>query len=251
MADELHALWERYRFDDVNFQDETFFTYKRRVAEIAGELIERRLPITWAATMRADQGVRLGEDAFARCVRSGMRRVMIGVESGSPEMLERITKDTRVEQVIESAEMCARHGVGAIFSFIVGFPGESEADVMHTLELVKRLRAMSPRFETPIFYYKPYPGSALSAGLEHRMPSTLEEWAGFDYVQGEAGPWVTPATHELVERFKFYNRYAWGGSRWAKRPLQLIARWRCRGNRFGWPLEKAIVQRLRPEQELS
>ena len=26
MALRLRELWERYRFDDVNFQDETFFT---------------------------------------------------------------------------------------------------------------------------------------------------------------------------------------------------------------------------------
>lgn len=251
VADELEALWDRYRFDDVNFQDETFFTYKRRVTDIAEALIERQLPITWAGTMRADQGVRLGEDAFELCVRSGMRRVLIGVESGSPDMLKRITKDTRVEQVLESADLCARHGVSVIFSFIVGFPGETDDDVMQTLELVKRLRAMSPLFETPIFYYKPYPGSALSAGLEDVMPQSLDEWAGFDYVQGEAGPWVSAETYEFVERFKFYNRYAWGSRRWVRRPLQALARWRCRRNRYGWPVEKAMMQRLRPEQELS
>ena len=59
---ELEELWQRYRFDDVNFQDETFFTYAARVEEIADELLRRRLPITWAATMRADQGQRLSEE---------------------------------------------------------------------------------------------------------------------------------------------------------------------------------------------
>ena len=77
------------RFSDLNFQDETFFTYKKRVAEVAEEFLRRELPITWAATMRADQGVRLGDDIFRLCARSGMRRVLIGVESGSPEILKR------------------------------------------------------------------------------------------------------------------------------------------------------------------
>jgi hypothetical protein len=83
------------------------------------------------------------------------------------------------------------------------------------------------------------------------MPRSLEEWADFDYVQGDPGPWVSPAIYRFMERFKFYNHYAWGGKGLARRPLQLVARWRCRTNRFGWPLEKAIVQRLRPEVELS
>ena len=251
LAEEITGLWRRYRFDDLNFQDETFFTYKKRVAEIAERFIAAPVEFTWAATMRADQGVRLGEETFKLCVRSGMRRVLIGVESGSPAVLERITKDTSVDQVLASAEMCARHDVGVIFSFIVGFPGETGDDVMATVELVKRLRSMSPKFETPIFYYKPYPGSALSTGLESQMPSSLEGWSEFDYVQGSAGPWVSPPIYQFMERFKFYNRHAWGGAGLLKRPLQLAARWRCQRNWFGWPVEKLIVDRLKPEPELS
>lgn len=201
--------------------------------------------------MRADQGVRLGDDIFKLCVRSGMRRVLIGVESGSPDILKRIKKDTTIEQIVESAEMCVRHGVAVIFSFIVGFPGETYDDVMKTVALIKKLRAMSPKFETPIFYYKPYPGSAISSELTSAMPASLDEWAAFDFVQGEAGQWVGPETFQFMERFKFYNRYAWGRESLAKRPLQLLARWRCQRNWYDWPFEKAIVQRLRPELELS
>lgn len=251
VADEIEALWKQYRFDDLNFQDETFFTYRKRVAGIAEQFLERNLRFTWAATMRADQGVRLGEKIFKLCVRSGMRRVLIGVESGSPAVLERISKDTTIDQVLRCAELCARHGVAVIFSFIVGFPDETEMELSQTIELVKRLRAMNPAFETPIFYFKPYPGSTLSQGLENSMPDSLDAWARFDYVQGRAGPWVSPATHEFVERFKFYNRYAWGRGRLVRLPLQALARWRCRRNWFAWPIEKAIVQRYRPETELS
>ena len=251
LADEIEFLWRQYKFDDLNFQDETFFTYKKRVREIAEQFIRRELPISWAATMRADQGVRLGEEAFALCKRSGMRRVLIGVESGSPRMLKRIRKDTTIDQVLRSAEMCARHDVAVIFSFIVGFPGETSEDVMQTVALVKKLRAISPRFDTPIFYYKPYPGSEISAGLSDNMPQTLDEWAAFDFVQGEAGQWVGPETYEFMERFKFYSRHAWGNERLVKRPLQLLARWRCRRDRYEWPFEKAIMQILRPEAELS
>lgn len=251
MADEIEALWNQYQFDDLNFQDETFFTYKRRVAEIAEEFIRRKLPISWAATMRADQSVRLGEDTFKLCIESGMRRVLIGVESGSPEMLLRIRKDTTVEQILTSAEMCARNRVTVIFSFIVGFPGETDDDVMQTVSLVKKLRSMSPKFETPIFYYKPYPGSTISSELTSHMPDSLDEWANFDYVQGEAGQWVGPETYRFMERFKFYNRYAGGGERLAKRPLQLLSRLRCRHNWYSWPIEKVIMNRIRPEVELS
>ncbi len=128
MGEEIETLWRRYRFDDLSFQDETYFTYAPRVEAVADEFLRRGLPITWAATMRADQGERLPDEVMAKCKRSGLRRVIIGVESGSQEMMDRIKKDIKLEQVFESAEKCRRHGVNAIFPFIVGFPGESDAE---------------------------------------------------------------------------------------------------------------------------
>src|SRR5580698_3944382 len=78
MALRLRELWERYRFDDVNFQDETFFTRARRVQAFAQGLVDARLQFTWAATMRADQGVRLPEVVWALCKQSGLRRLLVG-----------------------------------------------------------------------------------------------------------------------------------------------------------------------------
>lgn len=247
----VDALWRRYKFTDLNFQDETFFTYRQRIAEIAERFIARGSRFTWAATMRADQGVRLPDKIFENCVRSGLRRVLIGVETGSPEMMKRIQKDTTVEQILEAAEKCRRHGIAVIFSFIVGFPEESWDEVRMTLRLVKRLRAMSPRFETPIFYYKPYPGSALARGIAADTPGTLDGWARFDYVQGAAGPWVTPAAFRYLERFKFYNHHAWGQGSALRAPLRALARLRCQFDAYGLPVEKLVADRLRPRQKLS
>ncbi len=253
MGEEISGLWRRYRFDELAFQDETFFTYRERVARIAEQFLERDLSFQWTATLRADQAVRLGEETFRLCVRSGFDRAMIGVESGSQEMLDWMQKDIRVEQVIESAELCARHGVGAIFPFIVGFPDETPDSVRASLELIKKLRAMSPRFETPLFYFKPYPGSRITeqvvaAGFP--LPDTLEGWAEFDFI-GSAGPWVSREKERLIERFKFYNRFAGGRETWPRRPLQHLARWRCRRDAYGWPWEKRLVELLRPQPELS
>ncbi len=254
LADIVAELWRRYRFDDLNFQDETFFTYAARVEAIADALLTRDLPITWAATMRADQGERLSDAAFAKLRRSGLRRVLVGVEAGSQAMLDWMHKDIRLEQVIASAEKCLRHGVAAQFPFIVGFPGESEASVQATLDFAKRLRAMSPSFQTPIFYFKPYPGSTITAAAVregYTLPRTLDEWADFD-IYDARGPWVSPERYRRVERFKFYQRLAWDEPRrvW-KRPLRRLARWRCLNDVYALPLEQAVISRLRPRQALS
>jgi radical SAM superfamily enzyme YgiQ (UPF0313 family) len=240
---ELAAWWQRHGFQDVNFQDETFFTSAPRVVAIAEEFLRRALPFTWAATMRADQCSRLSDEALTLCKRSGLRRVLVGVESGSPTMLERIKKDITVDQVLETAARCLALGIKVRFPFIVGFPDEDDASVAATLALVKRLRAMSPEFETQIFYFKPYPGSSITqeaVARGYQLPRTLEEWSAFDYV-GSKGPWVSDQKYRRVERFKFYERLAWDRvPRW-KRPLQAVARWRCRRDAYGLPIEKLLL----------
>jgi len=247
---ELHAL---YGFDDVNFQDETYFTYADRVAEIAEEILRRGLKISWAATMRADQGDRLPEAAMALCRRSGLRRVIIGVEAGSQAMIDHIKKDIKLEQVFRSAEKCKRHGVAVIFPFIVCFPNETDRSIEASLDVARRLRGMSPTFTTPIYYFKPYPGTGLTDEAERAgyvSPKTLDEWANWDWYDSD-GPWVTPKRAKLIERYKYYQDVAystpdsWGAS------LQKVARWRVEKNCFALPVEKMIGDWLRPLQALS
>ena len=114
----------------------------------------------------------------------------------------------------------------------------------------KRLRALSPSFELAVFYYKPYPGNPLAdahRAAGHPYPSTLAEWAAFDYVGAEPlarrraaaadrGLQVLPA-HRLVRPTPL------------RAPGQALARWRCR--RATRCPSKALVERLRPPVPVS
>jgi anaerobic magnesium-protoporphyrin IX monomethyl ester cyclase len=254
MALRLKELWDRYQFDDVNFQDETFFTKRERVQSLAEQIVESGMKITWAATMRADQGVRLPDEVWKLCKQSGLRRLLVGVESGSNEVLKRIRKDIKIEQVFETAEKMLQHDIGGHFPFIVGFPDESDAHIQATLDCAKKLRSLSPNFLTPIYYFKPYPGSALvieAVERGFRLPQTLEAWAQFDYVAGEPGPWVSPEKFELIERFKFFHELAWKRISRGRRLLQRLARYRCSRDEYRWPLEMLFTRWLVPPQELS
>ena len=252
IAEEVEHLHRRYGMEDLAFQDETFFTHSPRIDALAEEFLQRALKISWTATLRADQACRIGDGLFAKSVRSGLRRVMVGVESGSQEMLDRLQKDMKLDQVRRTADICTRHRVSAIFNFIVGFPGESGASMQATLALAKELRRSNPAFETPIFYYRPYPGNPMaeqSRAQGYVFPRGLEEWADFDYVAGR-GPWMTPEQWRTVERFKFYTRHAWkpGAWRW---PLRATSQWRCRHDWYAMPVEKMLVDLVRPPQPTS
>jgi radical SAM superfamily enzyme YgiQ (UPF0313 family) len=246
VGEELERLHRRHGFDDVAFQDETFFTQERRVAAIASEIRERGLVFRWMATMRADQGARLDERVLAECRDAGLRRVMVGLESGSQAMLDWMKKDVKLDQVFTAAEKCRRVGIGMLFNLIVGFPHESRESVEETIRIAKRLRAMAPDFQVAFFYYKPYPGTEIVETLAkegHPLPKRLDEWAG---IEEAASPWVDGAKRALVERFKFYQQVAFSRPAPLRAPLQALARWRCRRDFYALPFEKTMVEWLRP-----
>jgi anaerobic magnesium-protoporphyrin IX monomethyl ester cyclase len=254
MGSELERLWRKYHFDDLNFQDETYFTHRERVIGVSDEILRRSLRFSWAATMRADQGVRLEDAEWGLCKRSGLRRVMVGVESGSQAMLDWLQKDIKLEQVFETAERMVRHRIAGIFPFIVGFPDETDESVEATLSAIRRLRRMSADFEVSVYFYQPYPGSPIADMVwerGYRKPENLADWADFDYV-GSRGSWVTEDKWRRVQRFKFYQRHAFGRSRHpAARVLRWLARARLRSGFLRAPFEKVLLEAVRPGERLS
>jgi radical SAM superfamily enzyme YgiQ (UPF0313 family) len=136
----------------------------------------------------------------------------------------------------------------------VGFPEEDDESVQASLDCAKRLRALSPGFKTPIYYFKPYPGSELvieAVEKGFRLPETLEAWAEFDYVAGMPGPWVSAEKYRLIERFKFFQELAWHPVSRGKRLLQQIARLRCSRDEYRWPVEMLFTRWLVSAETLS
>lgn len=254
MGEELEYYYKKYKFTDLNFQDETFFTYEKRIKGFAEELIKRNINISWAATMRADQGQRLSPQTWELCKKSGLRRLLIGVESGSQEMMDWMKKDVKLTQVFYCAEKCKELDISVIFPFIVGFPGESDKSVSETVKVVKQLRSQSEKFDTPIFYFKPYPGSAITQEVVkngYSLPKNTDEWAAFDYV-GSSGPWVSKEKEQFFENFKFYLKLAYGKKGGAPMyPVRKFSRWRIQKNNFVFPIEKSLHQMLVPQKRLS
>ena len=254
MGDDLEYYYRKYNFSDLNFQDETFFTYAERIEDFTKELISRKINISWAATMRADQGERLTDNIWKLCKQSGLRRLLIGVESGSQEMMDWMKKDIKLTQVFFCAEKCKELDISVIFPFIVGFPLETDESVSETVKVIKQLNSQSPNFDTPIFYFKPYPGSAITNEVVdngYTLPSSTKEWGDFDYI-GLSGPWVSKEKEKFFEALKFYLKLGNGRNRRLLfSPLRKIGQLRCKYDQYKFPVEKFVIEKMRTKTPLS
>lgn len=240
---------KKYRIEDVHFQDENFFANRNRVSEFCKGIDEHRMTFSWAATSRADQIAPLDDAFLTMAAGSHLRKVLIGAESGSQEMLDLMKKDTLTEETIISAEKLAQHGIGGAFNFIVGFPEEGFENTLKTLATIKEIKRINPEFEFSISFFTPFPGTELFNYIErkgYRVPRTIAEWSDIDFIT-YAGYWLKEEERQYVERFKFYTRF--GTERTYARgfgfPLHVLAATRCKHNYYKFPVERELVNFIR------
>lgn len=240
---------KKYRIEDVHFQDENFFANRNRVLEFCKGMSEHQMKFSWAATSRADQIAPLDDPFLKEAARAKLRKVLIGAESGSQEMLDLMKKDTLAEEALISAEKLAAHGIGAAFNFIVGFPEEGFNNTLKTLATIKEIKRINPEFEFSVSFFTPFPGTELFNYIVdkgYRVPITLAEWSDLDFIS-YAGYWLKEEERRYVERFKFYTRlgtertYARG----VIRPLQSLAASRIKRDYFKFPIEKELFNFIR------
>lgn len=245
VVSEIAELKARYRLDQVFFNDDNFFTDLKRAEGIATGLIEKNVRIQWFGTGRADLLRRLTKEQFALMRNSGCYKVNVGAESGSPEVLQSIKKGTLVAEVLETAEKLDQAGIGARFSFIAGFPNEPPASLADTYRTVKALRRINGAFETPIYFYAPYPGTELSErmpALGFEAPRRLEDWEHVD-LDHSIGPWISEPVRKFVPRYNFYFRYAFEPAQGAfgKQVAQWFAKLRVRFDFYRFDFERRLV----------
>jgi len=255
---------EYFKGKKLRFWDENFFVDFGRAKAIIDGMIEQGLEIPWETTIRAGYikpGI-VDDELMAKLKKSGCYLLSFGAESGSPEILKKIKKDVTPEEIVDSAKSCLKHGIIPQYSFMIGLPGETAAEMFETLGLIDRLVKLGD--EVQILgpqAFRPYPGSelyeeCLKAGW--REPQSLEEWAEIaadelSYLSVKNFPWVKDK--DLVESMEAYVRFgalpfksAMASTITSKKFLKFCficlckLRWKLKF--FAWPVEFKLAKRF-------
>jgi radical SAM superfamily enzyme YgiQ (UPF0313 family) len=117
----------------VYFTDDNLFTSPRRAKALCQALIDGGLPLRWRGMVRLDV---VDDEAADLMARSGCMEVLLGVESGDAEILRRMRKNVTPEGVLAAVARLHRRGINTKSTFIVGFPGETEASIANTVALL-------------------------------------------------------------------------------------------------------------------
>lgn len=72
--------------------------------------------------------------------------VAIGFESGSDEVLRKISKNATTADNINAATLLYKNGIDTIASFVLGLPGENEESLRKTYETAKEIRELALKY---------------------------------------------------------------------------------------------------------
>ena len=163
-----------------------FTLNKKRTIGFCEGLLQRGHQIDWICESRVDQ---FDDPEYMNLMaRSGCKALYIGVETGSPRMLELLRKGERVDQFVRAFDLAKKSGIKTYASFVVGVPGETEEDLRLTDELIQRIQ---PDFCSKNVYVG-LPGSELYEYVKNHRLYEFEDPNGTLYVKGH---------DERVDRF--------------------------------------------------
>jgi len=183
---------------EIFFDDDTFAWGKQRTLKLCDAL--KPLKQTWSCTSR----VHTDYDTLKAMKEAGCRLLIVGFESGDPQILENIKKGATVEQAQTFMRNCKKLGLVVHGDFIIGLPGETPETIKRTMQFAKQLDCETIQ----VSIAHAYPGTAFDDYLRRHQYLTA------DAMSDDMGHQL-PTIHypglsraEIVEAVEyFYDRY--------------------------------------------
>jgi len=261
--EDIKFIKENYGGDSIEFHDNNFFVSEKRTVEFSKMIGPEEM--AWWGEGRIDTIDRYSDDSLELMKESGCKMIFLGAESGSDEILKSVDKGGKQsgDQIKAFAERMARVGIVPEYSFVLGFPAESEEKVARQInaeiKFIKEIKQINPATEIIIYLYSPVPteGSELFQRISEagfKFPATLEDWLNpawenFDLRKNPLTPWLTP---ELVDRVKNFETVMHAHyptatdpklSTFQKNVMNAISKIRYRRGIYRFPYELRFLQK--------
>jgi hopanoid biosynthesis associated radical SAM protein HpnJ len=183
---------------EIFFDDDTFTWKSSRVVEMCAAL--KPLKITWSCNSR----VTIDYDTLRIMKDAGCRLLVVGFESGDPEILKTIRKGATTEQALEFMKHCKRLGIAVHGDFQIGHPGETRETVERSIRFAMQLDPETIQ----VSISHPYPGTRFYRYLQEKGILTTSNMADESGRQLPNIQYSDLSGKEIIQAVSdFYSRY--------------------------------------------
>lgn len=184
----------------IAFEDDSLFVHRQRFLELADGLRRRGVKLPWMANARPDE---LDAERIAAALESGAVLLKVGVDTGSPRLIEHIGKAADGAAWMAASRSAFRElkaqGIGSVSLFMLGLPGETRAESAATLDLALEL----PADYLQVQLYEPYP----DVGWWESFPAGVRGAADYHYAR-DGGALSELSRDELAaQQQRLYRRF--------------------------------------------
>ncbi len=147
---ELLALYDRYGFQLFFMSDSLLNPV---IMDLAHCLVKEEISIYWDGYLRA-HGLACDSDNTMLWRRGGFYRARLGLESGSPKVLDAMNKGITLEEIRGTVSALAYAGIKTTTYWVIGHPGETGEDFQQTLDIIEELKdSIYEAWCSPFYYY--------------------------------------------------------------------------------------------------
>ena len=157
---QLKELKEKYGATWFKFVDDTFLLPKIEHLIALRDLI-KPLNIMFGCSVMPNT---ITEEKVILAKDMGCVAMSIGLESGNDLIRKSVMRKCSNDRIIKDIQMVKKHGVRVSTFNIIGFPGESRANVFETVELNRKTGADAAN----VYILYPYPGTPIA--IEKNIP---------------------------------------------------------------------------------
>ena len=136
VIDEIQDLQSKYGTKGLYFINDNFTLRKKETIELCNLMIKNKMDLEWVCDTRVDI---VNQEVLEIMSKAGCKTIFFGVESGSQEILQRIGRNTTLEQIESAFSLCRKNGIQTACSFMLGVPDETLADMEKSLKFAKKL----------------------------------------------------------------------------------------------------------------
>ena len=177
LVDKVEELKDKYGIQGVYFREDNFTTDIGRLKKFCELMIRNRINLKWACESRIKD---LSPSLIELMARAGCCGLYIGVESGSPRMLEYVKKMEKVEDFLEKFPILHDNGIRTYTTWIFGLPTETREDRVLSRKLLDKLAPTA----YDEFVYIGIPKSDFYRQMEKNKEYEFKESNGFIYPKG-------------------------------------------------------------------
>ncbi len=205
--EEINYLYKNYNINGLYFADDHFLSVKERTISICEKLITSGLnkKIKWSVQIRAKS---VEYEILSLMKKAGCFQVEFGFESGSQKILDSINKKASIDEYFRAIEITKKVKLRILANIIVGFPGETENDIILTADFMRFIRPNIFGF----YVLMPLPGTKI-------FEKYISDKENFDYnLADPLSPKfnITAMSKDVFEKYYFEIRrnivfptYAW------------------------------------------